>query len=1843
MANLFKGVVKLTEDQYQLLKSNGSIVVNGTTIQYDDYTLYVTDYAIDGELDLTSSNPVENKVVTKALQGKADVGDIPQNVVTTIDEQEISGNKSFVGTLKYKNDEVATKSEIPVVSDDLKTEHSTNALSVGQGIILNNTITTLMENVNGRVKSFTVNDLNELGALFDIEINEAKDEYEVTKTSINYKEKKYDLITGDIFFVVKNDIPDYWFSLDNMKLYKMETTKVDLSNFYTIAQVDEMVEKKANQTSLDETNKKVEDIEKELEDKVEKEDGKGLSSNDFTTEEKNKLAGIQPGANMNVPSDWNATSGDAAILNKPTKVSQFENDSKFATEDYVNKNGGKIDKIFLNDVEQTITNKEVHLEVDIPEIPTDYYKIKNKLTGINLNTIVEPGNYGVANDCTNMPIAENGTLFVGLYQNNQYAQQMFITSSNNIYTRTSKNIENTNWTSWEKFARSSEIPEQIDYSIYDLVIRTQEEFEAWYTSLDNNTSTAKSVLLVGDGIPIYGSQYIRNDGGGLKLNTSDSGIIIHGINHPNISIEGFVPTNDCPAAICGTSLDSATSGIGSAIKDINIYVLGENEVSAFYALTHIENCTCVVQSALGPAYCFDSCFFVSNIVSIVEGHPMYNTMSFVDCAMITNCLTATSLSGSGEGKAYSYCNCFGISNCVEAYGNSNNVMYNDGCYLINANLEDIPDVSNFITKDVNNLTNYPTNEELNQRLSQLDVDETDPTVPSYVKAITEQDITNWNNKLDSFTEQDPTVPSHVKAITEQNITNWNNKLSSFTEQDPTVPEYVKKITEQDITNWDNKLDSFTEEDPTVPSHVKAITEQNITNWNNKLSSFTEQDPTVPSHVKAITSNDITNWNNKLGSFTEQDPTVPEYVKKITEQDITNWDNKLDSFTEQDPTVPSHVKAISEEDISNWNSKVDKDVDYLTNYTLSAGVGSKLVLSMSDKGDYKLSISLTNEEGTELDKQTIDLPLETMVVGASYDKTNKQITLTLQNGTTTSFSVADLVSGLVPDTRKVNGKALSDDISLNAGDVGALADTTTYVSSVNGNSGAISNIATTNSSQSLYKKNFNQITINEGTCSTASSTAAKVVTLENFELKKGAIIDVTFSNGSYYDTGSTTGFEISLNVNSTGAKKIVNYISSGAVVLYHSKNNYKKWNARDTVRFRYDGTYWTLVANVTSMTSYLAPIFRFPLKYNKSDGSSTYWYGTADLDLTHLLPSTVQYVAQTLTDAQKTQARTNIGAGTSNFSGAYDDLTGKPTIPDVSGFANTSDLANYLPLTAGSDKKLTGPLYPLVTSSVWTDEPSLTFGEYGTLAVNTSGEMGLKAKTGVYIRIGSTTQFGIKSNLVRPGSNNTINLGNTDYKWKEIHGTTIYQNGKQVANKEDLFSRSYNDLTDKPTIPTIPNISVTDNQSGNAVTDVTSSGHTLTLTRANFLEKITYEYNKEVEVSSTNSVNTIGPNAKVCLGKFPCYDSNITIDIKSTTSTPYSGTLVIAMQNIGANTTQTLNAVVYGDPTGAMSSLIYIKMPANNQNTDNIVEVYLNSGRYSKNFIHIKCNGLKATPTDVCTYISSVPSTATVRPTNALTANFANKSDLPSSFVNYVDDIPSSATPNPLLNYVQKSELTSTLSNYLTLNGGTLKGNLTVGSSSIGTNGYIQGTWLKTTADTHLSSTPTQVAVLSNGWIYNRTLEEFKTDLGVGSSAVKVVQKTMQSVSSSTTSTAKLTTEQIELWNRAIAFELAIVKKSSSSSTNANTSSYIFEKHHGGDNYHYCFNPSYGDTFLLCMGVSVNSSGTISAHVSYDLRYKTLIYEDKEYEIPYRKTSFVPGYESGGYIVAYAITKVWVLE
>ncbi len=93
------------------------------------------------------------------------------------------------------------------------------------------------------------------------------------------------------------------------------------------------------------------DVGNALAGKVDKEPGKGLSTNDFTDADEAKLDGIEAGAQVNVQADWDEadTTADSYIQNKPTiptNTSDLVNDSGFVTNtDYATNVTGGVLKI----------------------------------------------------------------------------------------------------------------------------------------------------------------------------------------------------------------------------------------------------------------------------------------------------------------------------------------------------------------------------------------------------------------------------------------------------------------------------------------------------------------------------------------------------------------------------------------------------------------------------------------------------------------------------------------------------------------------------------------------------------------------------------------------------------------------------------------------------------------------------------------------------------------------------------------------------------------------------------------------------------------------------------------------------------------------------------------------------------------------------------------------------------------------------------------------------------------------------------------------------------------------------------------------------------------------------------------------------------------------------------------------------------------------------------------------------------------------------------------------------------------------------------------------------------
>lgn len=127
-------------------------------------------------------------------------------------------------------------------------------------------------------------------------------------------------------------------------------------------------------------------------------------------------------------------------------------------------------------------------------------------------------------------------------------------------------------------------------------------------------------------------------------------------------------------------------------------------------------------------------------------------------------------------------------------------------------------------------------------------------------------------------------------------------------------------------------------------------------------------------------------------------------------DGTSWKLIKDSW-KTIPTTASDVNALPD------------STKYWASITVSV-----------DTTDYKITTTLKDQDWNTLGTaQVIDLPLESVVVSWSYDSVNKKVVLTLENGNTVEFSVADLVAGLqseITSSNKLDADLVDDSTSTN---------------------------------------------------------------------------------------------------------------------------------------------------------------------------------------------------------------------------------------------------------------------------------------------------------------------------------------------------------------------------------------------------------------------------------------------------------------------------------------------------------------------------------------------------------------------------------------------------------------------------------------------------------------------------------------------------------------------------------------------------------------------------------------------------------------------------------------------
>lgn len=189
--------------------------------------------------------------------------------------------------------------------------------------------------------------------------------------------------------------------------------------------------------------------------------------------------------------------------------------------------------------------------------------------------------------------------------------------------------------------------------------------------------------------------------------------------------------------------------------------------------------------------------------------------------------------------------------------------------------------------------------------------------------------------------------------------------------------------------------------------------------------------TVDAYSKNETDNLLRGKANASDVYTSQqtDALLDDKVNKVSGKGLSTND-----YTNEDMSL---VKTISNKantndvnasitNLQNQISETSENVDTI-NTELMTNAGYSLGMSINPT-TFELTMTLKNSTGGTVSSQKVDLPIESMVVSASY--ANGKLSLKLQNGQTLDTDISAIVAGLVNQNFTIAGIDMKDNIEAN---------------------------------------------------------------------------------------------------------------------------------------------------------------------------------------------------------------------------------------------------------------------------------------------------------------------------------------------------------------------------------------------------------------------------------------------------------------------------------------------------------------------------------------------------------------------------------------------------------------------------------------------------------------------------------------------------------------------------------------------------------------------------------------------------------------------------------------------
>ena len=248
----------------------------------------------------------------------------------------------------------------------------------------------------------------------------------------------------------------------------------------------------------------------------------------------------------------------------------------------------------------------------------------------------------------------------------------------------------------------------------------------------------------------------------------------------------------------------------------------------------------------------------------------------------------------------------------------------------------------------------------------------------------------------------------------------NNVLEKVYSPDPVSKEVIDGSYTTDTTNTV----------PLTPTDKEQIESAIQTNENN--IEFLDENKVDKVEGYGLSKNDFTDTlKSKLDGIEDsadvnliESISVNGTARTITNKNVDiNVPTKTSVLTNDSDFTTNHhvddVKDYLDEKIDDNTGAIGDNADAideinsnLLNYSLISETGNKIQLLM-DTSTYKIKAILKDKNNNTIDTSNeIDLPMESVVLSVTYNSTDKELVITLQNGSVTRVPLSSIISGLV---------------------------------------------------------------------------------------------------------------------------------------------------------------------------------------------------------------------------------------------------------------------------------------------------------------------------------------------------------------------------------------------------------------------------------------------------------------------------------------------------------------------------------------------------------------------------------------------------------------------------------------------------------------------------------------------------------------------------------------------------------------------------------------------------------------------------------------------------------------